>query len=344
MCLGSADLALLPVSPAILLVGYAATCLVDFSRAAESEAAPVSSNALHVSTREATIEDLPVMRRLAATSFDREPAGGAALVDLLFHRPPGDPSLRMIAAVDDSPVAFAFGSVHERTGYLDALAVDQAVRRRGVATTLLNTIEDQLTRAGAEHLAIGGNSWYYAWPGVDLGYTAALRFAERHGYGRVSLVQNMDVSLDRWVLGRADEVLERHGRKSMLRRAQPADWPELETFVRGRFTEVWSHEARLALHRDPPVIFIASRDERITGFACYGVYRPDWFGPLAVHPDSRGEGLGEALLLLCLDELAAAGFAVAQIGWIGPMRFYEKAVDARCARVFAVLDKHPSTS
>jgi len=63
------------------------------------------------------------MRRLAATSFDREPAGGAALVDLLFHRPPGDPSLRMIAAVDDSPVAFAFGSVHERTGYLDALAV-----------------------------------------------------------------------------------------------------------------------------------------------------------------------------------------------------------------------------
>ena len=165
------------------------------------------------------------MRRLAATSFDLEPTGRAALVDLLFHRPPGDPSLRLIATVDGSPVAFAFGSVHERTGYLDGLAVDEAVRRRGVGTALLNAIEDRLTRAGAEHFAIGGNSWFYAWPGIDLGYTAALCFAERHGYRRVSVVQNMDVSLDRWVPGRADEVLDRHGRKATVRRAEPADWP-----------------------------------------------------------------------------------------------------------------------
>jgi hypothetical protein len=49
--------------------------------------------------------------------------------------------------------------------------------------------------------------------------------------------------------------------------------------------------------------------------------------------------LGEALLLLCLDDLAAAGVAVAQISWIGPMAFYSKTVDARCGRVFAVLEK-----
>jgi len=295
-------------------------------------------------TREATVQDLPLMRRLAATSFDLEPTGRAALVDLLFHRPPGDPSLRLVAIVDDSPVGFAFGSVHDETGYLDGLAVEEAVRRRGVGTALLNAIEDSLTRAGAEHFAIGRNSWFYAWPGIDLGYTAGLCFAERHGYRRVSVVQNMDVSLDRWLPGRAEEVLDRHGRKATVRRAEPADWPALETFVREQFTEVWCHETRLALHRQNPGIFITSRDERITGFACYGVYRADWFGPLAVDPQSRGEGLGEALLLLCLDDLAAAGVAVAQIGWIGPMRFYEKAVDARCARVFAVLDKHPSTS
>jgi mycothiol synthase len=304
----------------------------------------VSSNALNASTREATIQDLPLLRRLAATSFDREPTGRAALVDLLFHRPPEDPPLRLIAEVEGSPVGFAFGSVHERTGYLDGLAVDEAVRHRGVATTLLNAIEDRLARAGAEHFAIGGNSWFYAWPGIDLGYTAALCFVERHGYGRVSDVQNMDVSLDRWVPGRADEVLDRHGRKAVVRRAQPEDWPELESFVRAGFTEVWSHEARLALHRDTPTIFIASRDERLTGFACHGVYRPDWFGPLGVDPESRGEGLGEALLLLCLDDLAAAGVSVAQIGWIGPMRFYSRTVGARCGRVFAVLDKHKDAS
>jgi mycothiol synthase len=302
----------------------------------------VGSNSHRVMTREATAQDLPPMRRLAAASLDREPAGRAALVDLLFHRPPADRSLRLIATVDDSPVGFAFGSVHETTGYLDGLAVDEAVRRRGVARALLGAIEDRLSRAGARHFAIGRNSWFYAWPGIDLGYTAALCLAERHGYRRVSVVQNMDVSLDRWVPGRAEEVLDRHGRKARLRRAEPADWPALETFVRGQFTEVWSHEARLALYGDTPTIFIASHDERVTGFACYGVYRPDWFGPLGVDPESRGEGLGEALLLLCLDDLAAAGVAVAQIGWIGPMSFYAKTVDARCGRVFAVLEKSPT--
>jgi GNAT superfamily N-acetyltransferase len=295
-----------------------------------------------VRTREATVQDLPLMRRLATASWDREPTGRAALVDLLFHRPPADPSLRLIAMVDDSPVGFSFGSVHDTTGYLDGLAVDHAVRRRGVATALLDAIEDCLTHAGARHFAIGRNSWFYAWPGIDLGYTAALCFAERHGYRRVSLEQNMDVPLDRWVPGRADEVLDRHGRKATVRRAEPADWPALEAFVQGQFTEVWSHEARLALYRDTPAIFIASHDERVTGFACYGVYRPDWFGPLGVDSNSRGEGLGEALLLLCLDDLAAAGVAVAQIGWIGPMSFYAKTVDARCGRVFAVLEKSPA--
>lgn len=317
---------------------------MDTLKAAESEAAPVSKNALHLSTREASVADLPPMRRLAAASFDREPTGRTELVDLLFQRPPADPSLRLLATVDDSTVGFAFGSVHEGTGYVDGLAVDEAVRRRGIGSALLDAIEDRLTRAGAAHLAIGRNSWFYAWPGIDLGYTPALCFAERHGYRRVSVVQNMDVSLDRWVPGRSDAVLDRGGRKASVRRANQRDWPALETFVRGQFTEVWGHEARLALYRDTPTVFVACRDERVTGFACYGVYRPDWFGPLAVDPESRGEGLGEALLLLCLDDLAAAGVAVAQIGWIGPMSFYAKTVDARCGRVFAVLEKSPTPS
>jgi predicted N-acetyltransferase YhbS len=118
----------------------------------------VSRNALKVSTREATIGDVSVLRRLAASSFDLEPAGRAALVDLLYHRPPGDPSMRLVAEVDGSPVGFAFGSVHERTGYVDGLAVDETVRHRGVGSALLKTIEDRLTRAGADDFAIGGNS------------------------------------------------------------------------------------------------------------------------------------------------------------------------------------------
>jgi hypothetical protein len=50
------------------------------------------------------------------------------------------------------------------------------------------------------------------------------------------------------------------------------------------------------------------------------------------------------LLLLCLDDLAAAGVEVAQISWIGPMHFYARTVNARCGRVFAVLDKSPTSA
>jgi GNAT superfamily N-acetyltransferase len=152
-------------------------------------------------------------------------------------------------------------------------------------------------------------------------------------------IQNMDVALARWAPGRADDVLHRHGGKATARRATAADWPELAEFVSVNFTEVWRHEVDLAVHRDPPTAFIASSDGRITGFACHGVYRPDWFGPLGVDPVSRGAGIGEALLLLCLDDLTAAGIAVAQIAWIGPAAFYARTVDARCGRVFAVLEK-----
>jgi mycothiol synthase len=289
--------------------------------------------------RAALPEDRPALRALASQAFDLEPIQRAELADLLYARPPAEPRLRLVAEADGAIVGFAFGSVHGEVGYVDAIAVVAAMRRRSVGTTLLATLESELLRGRPTTLQMGGNTWFYAWPGVDLRYTAALHLAARAGYTERQVVQNMDVPLAAWVPGTAERALRRLHSAAELRRADAADWPDLEAFVRHRFSEVWRHEADLALHRDRPTVFVARRGGRIVGFACHGVYRVDWFGPIGTDPDERGTGIGEALLRLCLDDLARAGIVTAQIGWIGPIGFYACTVGATLGRRFAILAK-----
>ncbi|MFC7587194.1 hypothetical protein ACFQYP_28345 [Nonomuraea antimicrobica] len=51
-------------------------------------------------------------------------------------------------------------------------------------------------------------------------------------------------------------------------------------------------------------------------------------------PGARGLGLGRVLLRRCLAEQRAAGQTESQIGWVGPLAFYSRAVGARAERVF----------
>ena len=139
-------------------------------------------------------DDLPALRELAAVAWDREPIQRASLVDLLYDRPHSDPALRLVATLADTVVGLAFGLVHGAKGYVDAIAVDPTARRRGVATKLLAALEENLVLAGATSLGIGDHTWYYAWPGVDVAYTAALSLAERRGY-RVRNVIRKSASL-----------------------------------------------------------------------------------------------------------------------------------------------------
>lgn len=300
---------------------------------------PEAADAADARTRPASADDLAAMRRLAAHAFDREPIQRAALVDLLYHRPPEDPALRRVAVLGGVVVGFVFGSLHGHTGYVDAIAVDASARRRGMATRLLEDLEGRLVSAGATELKIGENTWFYAWPGLDVAYTAAFGLFERAGYRQVSAAHNMDVALAGWIPGTAEPILQRQQGKVVVRRAQASDWLQVEAFIREKFTEVWRHEAGLAVHRDPSTMFIARRDGCIVAFGCHAIYRRDWFGPIATDPDERGSGIGEALLRLCLDDIAAAGIAAAEVCWIGPMNFYARTVDARCGREFAILAK-----
>ena len=294
------------------------------------------------SIRPAADDDLPAVRAIADEAFDVEPGARGPLVDLLHDRGAGEvPVVRLVAELDGRVVGFAFGSVNGSRGFLDGWAVTAGARRGGVGSALLGECEAALTRGGASTLQVGGNTWCYAWPGIDPAYTAALALLERRGYARTDTLLNMDVPLGDWVSGLAPQALRRNGRGVKLRRATAADATALVDFAR-TFSDPWADEATRAVGRDRPTAFLALRAGHVVGFACHGAYRDGWFGPTGVDPSERGNGLGEALLRLCLDDLAAAGTQVAQISWIGPMEFYNRTVGARCRRAFLVLEKSGS--
>jgi GNAT superfamily N-acetyltransferase len=112
-------------------------------------------------------------------------------------------------------------------------------------------------------------------------------------------------------------------------RATMGELTPLRTFICAHFTQVWADGTQAALAHQPATVFVATERGQIIGFAAHSCNRPDIVGPLGVHPEYRGRGIGAALLFQCLLDLRAAGYVYAIIGQVGPAAFYEKTCGAR---------------
>lgn len=98
------------------------------------------------------------------------------------------------------------------------------------------------------------------------------------------------------------------------------------------FKDHWRSECDAAYNRQPVSILLAMRAgagvEGLLGFACYDAVARGFFGPTGVHPDARGKGIGQALLVATLEAMREEGYGYAVIGGAGPVDFYQKAVGA----------------
>ncbi|KQV43958.1 MULTISPECIES: GNAT family N-acetyltransferase [unclassified Rhizobium] len=99
-------------------------------------------------------------------------------------------------------------------------------------------------------------------------------------------------------------------------------------WVTEKFGKGWASETAVALTRQPPTCFIATRDKKLVGFACHESIARSFFGPTGVDEEARGLGIGHALLLASLFDLRTMGYGYAIIGDVGPSAFYEKTVGA----------------
>jgi predicted N-acetyltransferase YhbS len=241
-------------------------------------------------------------------------------------------------------IGVVLGSVSHRDrsiGHVDLVAVDPRERRRGVARALVSRIEGALAGLGAGDVVIAGNAPYYGWPGIDVRYTPAVCAAMAFGFEQDQPAWNMtvDVRDEQAVATAADE--ERLAAAGItVRRAGVADVPALVRFTAANFGEGWGGEITHSVGREQAGCHLAlDRDGALLGFAAYGSSRPTWFGPMGTAPAARGLGLGALLLRRCLADQRAAGHDRVQIGWVGPLPFYSKAVGARVERVFLLYRK-----
>lgn len=115
-----------------------------------------------------------------------------------------------------------------------------------------------------------------------------------------------------------------------IKKALAPDRSKIVEFSRTCAKDDYSDEVSAAFSNNPVTCYIATRDKKIIGFACYEATAKDFFGPMAVSKTERKRGIGKALLLKSLESMQELGYAYAIIGWptTSAIDFYRKCVDA----------------
>lgn len=113
-----------------------------------------------------------------------------------------------------------------------------------------------------------------------------------------------------------------------IRHPLPPEKHIVINWVRNNFSEGWASECEKTFSTLPVTSYIAVRDGKILGFACYEATCKNFFGPTGVLQEARGSGIGAALLLRSLESLREQGYAYAVIGGVGPADFYSKVAGA----------------
>jgi len=276
-----------------------------------------------------------------ACPFDR----GATIVaeEKLFGASPHGPGAACGAWGEGRLVGVAVVSAR----WLRLLAVDPLARGRGVGTALLTRAAAHARAGGERVLRTAGQPGNYLTPGADVRDHETLAWLERRGFARVgareswrvALAGNPLVSLERAAAFEADLRTRGYG----VRRAAAADAPALVPWIATHFTDGWAFEVGRALELEPPGVYVAAReaDGTVVAFAAHDGNNRGLgeFGPAGTLPAYRGQGLGAALLVRSLLDVAAAGHADSVIPWVGPGEHYRRAVGAVPDRRFAVLER-----
>jgi GNAT superfamily N-acetyltransferase len=113
-----------------------------------------------------------------------------------------------------------------------------------------------------------------------------------------------------------------------LRRSIAPEKHVVVNWVREKFSAGWADETDVAYSNHPVSCYVATKEGRLLGFACYDATCRNFFGPTGVDEAQRGRGIGRALLLACLHDMRAHGFGYAIIGAAGPVDFYVRTVGA----------------
>ncbi len=123
-------------------------------------------------------------------------------------------------------------------------------------------------------------------------------------------------------------------------RALSPDKGKILEFVGTHYEDGWVNECAHAFTHTPITCFVAVKDKEILGFSCYDATAKGYFGPIGMHTQKKGVGLGRALLYRTLEAMREDGYGYAVIGWTGDAQgFYENTL-----KVFEIPDSEPANT
>ena len=123
------------------------------------------------------------------------------------------------------------------------------------------------------------------------------------------------------------EGLDKEG--ILFKRVLAPDKGNVLQYVINHFHYGIANQCEIAFSNHPISCFIAIKDRKIIGFACYDVIAQNYFGPIGVTEKYRGMGIGKVLTLKCLYAMREDGYGYGIIGGIdNTIEFYKKAVGA----------------
>jgi mycothiol synthase len=264
-----------------------------------------------VKLRELTADDLAVVAGLCEAELILDPDAGA-IPALLMQRP----HTGLVAAGESGIAGVAIGSSRPtedgaQEGFVDLLVVRRADQRQGIARQLVAELERRLAADGCGRVKIAGHPPRFAWPGIDIHYTAAICLAEDLGYRRGSCEVNMDIDLSTAPLDTAADAARLRAQGIEVRRAGPADDGPLQASLAQTWSPSWVE----------------------------GVNRVREIGPVGTDPELRHHGVGRVLLRSCLAEQRDRGLPAAEIGWVGPLSYFARTVGATIGRAFWLYQK-----
>lgn len=279
--------------------------------------------------------DDPTALLAAACPYDRAERVAA---EKLFGPAPEAPPPRAFGAWSGGALVGVAASCGDR---LRLLAVAPEARGHGIGTALLDACLAAARADGAARLRTLDQPGNYLAPGVDLRHTDALGWLARRGFAPVPGPPRVNLRIavrdnPRVTAALAAELADRAD--YAIRRAAP-DEPGLLAAIAAAFGGAWPFEVaraqagggvHVALDASGACCAFAAHDGNNRGLG--------WFGPTGTWPAHRGRGLGEALLLACLVDVAA-DHDHCEIAWIGPRTFYDRVAGIAGERQFVVLSR-----
>ena len=273
-----------------------------------------------------------------ACPFDR-----AAIVadEKLFG--PGPTSAAQAFGAWDGTQLVGVASVAAR--WLRLVAVTPSARARGVGAALLAACETAARANAQPRISVLAQPGNYLAPGIDERNAEVLAWLDKRGFERgtelrsnvlLAVRDNPRVTPER--LATATATAREHGYD--VRRATVEDRGLLTAAIAGEFGGAWPFEVERAFAGAPVGVHVATKDGAFCAFAAHdGNNRGlGWFGPTGTWPAHRGQGLGEALLLACLIDVAEV-HSQCEVAWIGPRPFYEKVAGIASERRFVTFAK-----